>query len=120
MAGRLTPPRLPPLPPLDPNWRMRRRVILTSLAFCAGVIVYVLAAGLDSRVAESAVNGAYLLMGAVIGSYVFGAVWEDRKDGRQRIGMDSWEREGDRDWPRGDGGHGPGGVGDPDHREPAG
>ena len=111
MAPRVNPPRLPPL---NPNWRVRRRIVHATLAFCGGIIVYVLTAGQDSSVAEAAVSGAYLLAGAVIGSYVFGAVWEDTRHGRG--GMDHWQLEDGRDWPRRDRGPGRGGLDDPDHR----
>jgi len=60
-----------------PHWRIRRSIIFSTLIFCAGCIVYVMIDGQDTRVDETIAMSAFALMGAVIGSYVFGAVWED-------------------------------------------
>lgn len=62
---------------LGGSWRVRRRIVCLTLAFCAAVVGYSVSVGGDSRVLETAVLGAFALSGAVIGSYVFGAVWED-------------------------------------------
>lgn len=59
------------------SWKIRRKIIFSSLIFCAAVIIYILAKGEDARIYETALIGAYGLAMAVIGSYVFGAVWDD-------------------------------------------
>jgi hypothetical protein len=46
-------------------------------AFCMAVIWWCLYRNLDTRVAESAVTMAFLTLGGIVGSYVFGATWED-------------------------------------------
>lgn len=61
----------------SPGWSVRRRIIFTTLIFCMVTVVYILAFGLDSRVAETAVISSYALAGSTIGAYVFGAVWDD-------------------------------------------
>lgn len=61
-----------------PIWKNRRRVIFGSLFFCAGVTIYLAAWGADTAVNETIAMGILLLAAAVIGSYVFGAVWDDR------------------------------------------
>lgn len=65
------------------NWSIRRRIVASTLAFCAFVVVYCLwkvdDGTADSRILETAVNAAFTLAGAVIGTYVFGAVWQDVK-----------------------------------------
>ena len=66
------------------SWRIRRRIVGLTLAFCAAVVGYSVSVGGDSRVLETAVLGAFALSGAVIGSYVFGAVWEDNTAARLR------------------------------------
>ena len=43
-----------------------------------GVVIAVLALDLEGETAETAVSQAFLLLGAVVGSYVFGAAWDDR------------------------------------------
>lgn len=61
-----------------PTWKRRRRVIFLTLAYCAGNVSYLVAAGADTRVNETAVAGLIVLAAAIIGSYVFGAVWDDK------------------------------------------
>lgn len=59
------------------TWRVRRRIIHTTLLFCAGQIAYLTFWGADTRLNETLAVGAYALVGSVIGAYVFGAAWED-------------------------------------------
>lgn len=69
--------------PYNPGWKMRRRTVFASLVFCAWAVAYSMhkTYGVDgcqdSRVAETVISSAFLLAGGVIGSYVFGAVWDD-------------------------------------------
>ncbi len=59
-------------------WTHRRRIIYGTLVFCAFCISYLLFRGSDTRLNETIVSSAFLLAGGVIGSYVFGAVWDDK------------------------------------------
>jgi hypothetical protein len=59
------------------TWRIRRRIINTTLVLCALQIIYLTIWGADTRLNETLALGAYTLAGAVIGAYVFGAAWED-------------------------------------------
>jgi hypothetical protein len=59
-------------------WMHRRRIIYGTLVFCAFCIIYLLFRGGDTRLNETIVSSAFLLAGGVIGSYVFGAVWDDK------------------------------------------
>jgi len=59
-------------------WTHRRRIIYGTLVFCAFCIIYLLFHGSDTRLNETIVSSAFLLAGGVIGSYVFGAVWDDK------------------------------------------
>ena len=59
-----------------PTWKNRRRYMVAVSLFCAGVITYVLATKLDTKPAETAVMFAFLTLAGIVGSYVFGAVWE--------------------------------------------
>lgn len=72
-----------------PSWRYRRGLVFAVSAFCAMVIAYLTARGQDTRLAESIASGAFLLLGTVVGSYVFGAAWDDKnvmahESGRER------------------------------------
>lgn len=60
------------------SWGVRRRIIILTLLFCASLSVYITAKGVDSRTAETIVQSAFALAGAVIGSYCFAATWEDK------------------------------------------
>jgi hypothetical protein len=60
------------------SWTIRRRIIVLTLIFCSGLVMYITFKGTDTRTAETIVQSAFYLAGMVIGSYVFGAVWEDR------------------------------------------
>lgn len=61
-------------------WSFRRRVVITTLLFCAGVVVKVAVWGQNSEsIGEALVTMAFGLAGAVIGSYIFGAVWNDKE-----------------------------------------
>lgn len=61
-----------------PSWRIRRTIIVASLIFCAFWLGYLILHGTDTRLEETIAQGLLLLAGSVIGSYVFGAVWDDR------------------------------------------
>ena len=63
---------------MRPSWRIRRRIIVATLLFCAGEIIYLTLWGEDTSLAETIANGVLILAGSTIGSYVFGAVWDDR------------------------------------------
>ena len=71
------------------SWRLRRNFMFATAVFCAMVITYVLWEGLDTRVAETAVTMAFVILGSTVSSYVFGAAWEDinsHKHGRSKSG----------------------------------
>lgn len=59
-------------------WRNRRLIIRTTLVFCAVEIIYITLFGKDNSLNESIATGAFVLAGSVIGSYVFGATWDDK------------------------------------------
>ena len=72
---------------LGGSWTIRRRIIVATLLACGVVVGMVLwrawtdGADIPERKAAlltALVDGAYLLAGSVIGSYVFGAVWDDK------------------------------------------
>lgn len=64
---------------------MRRRIIIIVLVWCGAMVTYLAILGRPIQLSETAVNGLLLLMASVIGSYVFGAVWDD-KGGLTNIG----------------------------------
>lgn len=65
-----------------PSWKIRRRIIIGTLFFCALVVAALTAAtifaGLDTALAGTIALGVLGLMASTIGSYVFGAAWDDK------------------------------------------
>lgn len=61
-----------------PSWKKRHRIIVATLIFCAINISYIVWRGNESEVHEVAIVMLIGLAGSVIGSYVFGAVWDDK------------------------------------------
>jgi len=51
---------------------------MTTLIFCAAEIAWLTGWGHDTDLHETIANGILILAGSVIGTYVFGAVWDDR------------------------------------------
>lgn len=67
-------------------WSFRRRVVVTTLCFCAGVVTKITIWGHDSEsIGEALVTMSFGLAGAVIGSYIFGAVWHDKGGGNDAV-----------------------------------
>lgn len=67
-----------------PSWKNRRRVIFLTLAFCAAVIGYLTLWGEDTALNETIAQFSFITAFCVIGSYVFGAAWEDAALGVKR------------------------------------
>lgn len=63
------------------RWKIRRRIVSITLVFCALSITYLMLKGQDTQLHQAIANGLILLAGSVIGSYIFGATWDDK--GRQ-------------------------------------
>ncbi len=65
------------------SWKIRRRIIYTTLGFCAGCVVFLTLAGKDTQLNLTIANGVMFLAGSVIGSYIFGATWDDKNQNRK-------------------------------------
>lgn len=59
------------------SWRNRRRMMWSAAIFCKITVGYVVVSGASSSVAETAVVCSFLCLGSIVGSYVFGAAWQD-------------------------------------------
>ena len=62
------------------RWKMRRRVVVGSLLFCALGVGYLIVIGDDTALHQSIANGLILLAGSIISSYIFGATWSDKNN----------------------------------------
>ncbi|OOY22483.1 hypothetical protein BMI91_19570 [Thioclava sediminum] len=60
------------------SWKNRRRVIFASLLFCAVFVAFVILRGHDDALNQAALLYLTSFAGGVVGSYVFGAAWENR------------------------------------------
>ena len=63
------------------SWKIRRRVLFTILIFCMLTVGWVLYKGLDTKVAETAVVMAFVIIGTVLTTYVLAATKEDMERG---------------------------------------
>lgn len=64
-------------PEFRPKWENRRRTLFATLFFCAAIIVYIVGWGEDTRLHETALQFAFITGGGVLGSYIFGACYEE-------------------------------------------
>lgn len=64
------------------NWRARRWVVFASLAYAALTVIYIVIKGEDSALYRDVAVALIGASVAIIGSYVFGAVWDDRSKRR--------------------------------------
>lgn len=63
--------------PTKTSWKFRRRTMFAVLAFCKLIIALSLFTGRES-VAEIAIVMSFGTIVMIVGSYVFGAVWDDK------------------------------------------
>lgn len=68
---------------VDPNaWLVRRKIIIWSLIWLALLISTIsghnLWTGRESSLQETIAIAAFTLFGSIVGSYVFGAIWDDK------------------------------------------
>lgn len=59
------------------NWKIRRRFMFVTIAFCMATISYILHTKLDTSPAETAMFMAFSTIITTLGAYVFSATWED-------------------------------------------
>lgn len=71
---------------------MRRLVVFGTLLFCMFCILWILLYGDNRSVLEVIVMSSYGLAFSVIGSYIFGAVWDDANVMKE-LGAKAYEEE---------------------------
>lgn len=59
------------------SWKVRRRFMFAVTAFCMACVMYILYKNLESSVAETTITMAFFCLSTIVGSYVFGATWQD-------------------------------------------
>ena len=60
------------------SWKYRRTFMFAVSGFAAALAIAALVVPTDPDVRKVALTGALTLLGAIVGSYVFGAVWDDK------------------------------------------
>lgn len=60
------------------SWIRRRRFLYAVNLFCALSIGWILWHDMSSAVAEAAITMAFITIMTSVGSYVFGATWDDK------------------------------------------
>ncbi|EPE95699.1 hypothetical protein RGCCGE502_22655 [Rhizobium grahamii CCGE 502] len=80
----------------SPDWAVRRRIIILVLTWCTGIITYLAVWGRPIALSDTIAMNLILLMGGIIGSYVFGAVWETNVARKSSIAQQAVE-QGDAD-----------------------
>lgn len=70
---------------LERSWFWRRWAVFSSLAVCDVVILYLVMFGSDTRLNQDAINGAMLLIAALVNGYVFGGLLDDRNKGKEKL-----------------------------------
>jgi hypothetical protein len=73
-----------------PPWKIRRRIVIATLIFCAFCVLWIMFRGTDRGVEEVIVMCSFGLAAAVIGSYVFGAAYDD-KNVMRHLGPKAYE-----------------------------
>ena len=61
----------------NPQWTNRRRVIFTSLFFCAGIIIHGFGWQTSESIADIQITMSFMAAMSIVGGYVFGAAWQD-------------------------------------------
>lgn len=69
------------------SWRNRRIVVFLTLFYCGGMVFYLAVFGSDTALHQQIAIALVGLAAAVIGSYVFGAVWDDHSIRRAEGGQ---------------------------------
>lgn len=68
---------------IDPDaWRVRRSLVIGTILWCGGIVTFITLAGGESSLRETVAVGALTLAGSTLGSYVFGAIWDDQNKRR--------------------------------------
>ncbi|AGC35725.1 hypothetical protein ACP46_gp40 [Rhizobium phage RHEph06] len=62
----------------DKDWAIRRRIVIWILLWSVAEITYLTVFGKPDSLRETIATNIILLMGGVIGSYVFGVVWDTK------------------------------------------
>lgn len=80
----------------SPDWAVRRRIIILSLIWIALLVTYLAIWGRPIALSDTAVTNLLWIFGGIVGSYVFGAVWESNVARKADVAQQAVE-QGDAD-----------------------
>ncbi|WP_312808754.1 hypothetical protein [Agrobacterium cavarae] len=80
----------------SPDWAVRRRIIILSLLWCAALVTFLAVWGKPTSLNEAIATSLILLFGSIVGSYVFGSVWEKNTQVKADIAQQAVD-QGDTD-----------------------
>ena len=60
------------------DWRIRRRIIVLLLIWCVGLVTWIAIMGPPDQLREAIATSGMILIGSMVGSYVFGVIWDDK------------------------------------------
>lgn len=66
------------MPTFERSWFYRRWTAIGVLVWCGLLVTFLAVFGKPDSLREAIATGALLLMGSVIGAYIFGSAWDDR------------------------------------------
>lgn len=75
-----------------PVWKIRRTVVICVLFFCAFCVLWIMFDNKDRSIYEVIVVSSFGLAFSTIGSYIFGAVWDDANVMKE-IGPKAYEKD---------------------------
>lgn len=77
---------------MDRSWFWRRWAVGSTIGFCMIIIGWSTLFAADTAIARDIVSSAFLLFGATLQGYVFGAIMDDRFKGKELIAHKAVER----------------------------
>ena len=60
------------------DWRIRRRIIVLLLIWCVAMVTYIAIMGPPDQLREAIATSLIILIGSIVGSYVFGVIWDSK------------------------------------------
>lgn len=60
------------------DWRIRRRIVILLLVWCVAMVSYIAIMGPPDQLREAIATALILLIGSLVGSYVFGVIWDGK------------------------------------------
>lgn len=58
------------------DWRIRRRIVILLLFWCVATVTWIAVMGPPDQLREAIATTLILLIGSLVGSYVFGVIWD--------------------------------------------